>query len=111
MNTLLARAVLIAVGTAIAVLFLVGIATNLIVDWTWFSSLGYGAVFWTAIKAKLALFFVVFAATASAIWLSGFAANRLAGTHTKPRLVTSSPWDTWEGITPRARLDQIYQRF
>jgi uncharacterized protein len=111
MNTLLARAVLIAVGTAIAVLFLVGIATNLIVDWTWFSSLGYGAVFWTAIKAKLALFFVVFAATASVIWLSGFAANRLAGAHTKPRLVTSSPWDTWEGITPRARLDQIYQRF
>ena len=108
---MLARIVLIVAGIAIAALFIIGIATNLLVDWTWFSSLGYGSVFWTAIKARIALFAIVFIATAVAIWMSGWAANRLAGTRTKPRLVSPSPWDNWEGITPRVRLDQIYQHF
>ena len=107
----LSRVVLIVVVVAVAVLFLVGVATNLLVDWRWFSSLGYASVFWTAVEAKLALFFAVLILTALAIALSGWTANRLAGVHTKPRLVSPSPWDNWEGITPRLRLDQLYQRF
>jgi uncharacterized membrane protein (UPF0182 family) len=67
--------------TAMAVivgLIVVGRITGILVDWLWFSSIGYGGVFWTLLSARALLFAAVFAVSACAIWLSGILAHRYA---------------------------------
>jgi uncharacterized membrane protein (UPF0182 family) len=59
-------------------LILLGLASDLLVDWLWFSSIGYLQVFWTTIGAKAAVFFAVWTATAVILWLNGWAAVRFA---------------------------------
>jgi uncharacterized membrane protein (UPF0182 family) len=62
----------------IAGLIVVGRITGILVDWLWFSSIGYGGVFWTILSARVLLFATVFAVSACAIWLSGILAHRYA---------------------------------
>ena len=45
----------------IVVFFALGRITSLVVDWAWFSSIGYVGVFWTGFITKAALFVVVLA--------------------------------------------------
>ncbi|MFM0633097.1 UPF0182 family protein, partial [Paraburkholderia xenovorans] len=52
--------------------------TRILVDWLWFSSIGYAGVFWTILDARALLFAAVFAVSAGAIWLSGILAHRYA---------------------------------
>lgn len=66
-------AVVVVVG-----LIVVGRITGVLVDWLWFSSIGYVDVFWTVLSAQALLFAAVFAASAGAIWVSGFLAHRYA---------------------------------
>ncbi|MDE2266671.1 MAG: UPF0182 family protein [Alphaproteobacteria bacterium] len=87
-----------------------GLVARFLVNWDWFSSVGYGGVFWTVIAAKVALFAVVFAVSAAAIWLNGYVAHRAAGRRADFRLVTS-PWGSLEGITPPAPLEHLYRHF
>jgi uncharacterized membrane protein (UPF0182 family) len=49
-------------------LILLGLAGDLLVDWMWFSAIGYLQVFWTMIGMKAGVFFAVFAATAAITW-------------------------------------------
>jgi len=49
-------------------LILLAIVGDFLVDWMWFSAVGYSQVFWTSIGAKAAVFSVVFAATAVIAW-------------------------------------------
>src|SRR5271170_4757222 len=72
------------VGLIVAA-FLIGIcliplelASSFLVDWLWFSSIGYLRVFLTSIGAKAAVFFAVFTATAIILWLNGWLAARFA---------------------------------
>ena len=44
-------------------LILLSLASDFLVDWLWFSSIGYLQVFLTAIGAKATVFFAVLAAT------------------------------------------------
>jgi uncharacterized membrane protein (UPF0182 family) len=60
---------------SITVLSLVG---DVLVDWAWFSALGYVDVFGTILVSKLLLFFIVFAATTAFLWLNGTVAARIA---------------------------------
>ena len=62
----------------IAGLLVVGRITGILVDWLWFSSIGYGGVFWTIFSARALLFVAVFAISACSIWLSGILAHRCA---------------------------------
>ena len=55
-----------------------GLASDFLVDWTWYSSVGFFGVFWTIIGAKIALFVAVFVATATVIWVNGALASRVA---------------------------------
>lgn len=64
--------------SVIAGLIVVGRITGILVDWLWFSSIGYGSVFWTILCARALLFAAVFAVSACAIWLSGILAHRYA---------------------------------
>ena len=57
---------------------------GLLVDWLWFSALGYFEVFRTIIETKVALFLAVFAASAALLWLNGYLAYRFAATGASP---------------------------
>jgi uncharacterized protein len=46
-------------------------ASDVLVDWLWFSSVGYLQVFWISLGAEAAVFGAVFAATALMLWLNG----------------------------------------
>jgi len=60
-------------------LILLGLLGDFLIDWMWFSSIGYSQVFWTTIGAKAAVFLVVFAATAIVLWANGRLALKKAG--------------------------------
>jgi uncharacterized protein len=88
------------VGLIVAV-FLIGIcliplelASSFLVDWLWFSSIGYLQVFLTSIGAKAVVFFAVFTATAIVLWLDGSLAARFAR-----RPAAAAPWKP-AGMTP-----------
>ena len=51
----------------IVVFFALGRITSLVVDWAWFSSIGYVGVFWTGFITKAALFVVVLAVSTFAL--------------------------------------------
>src|SRR5260370_27536704 len=59
-----------------ACLILLGLASDFLVDWLWFSSLGYLPVFLTTIGANAVVFFAPWTATAIIVWLNGLIAMR-----------------------------------
>ena len=68
-------------GVPIAVvvlLFALGRVTSVVVDWAWFSSIGYADVFWTALVTKAALFLGVFAVSTLLLWANARLAVRFA---------------------------------
>ena len=48
-----------------------GLTSNFVVDWLWFSAVGYREVFWTVFTAKAGLFSAVFVASTIPVWVSG----------------------------------------
>jgi uncharacterized protein len=58
-------------------LLLLSLATDLLVDWLWFSSIGYLQVFWTTIGAETVVFLAVWTGTAIPLWLNGWLAVRV----------------------------------
>ena len=59
-------------------LWLLRVASDILVDWLWFSSVGYLEVFWTSLGAEAAVFGAAFAATMLVLWLNGRLALRFA---------------------------------
>src|SRR5262252_7891566 len=59
-------------------LILLGLTGDFLVDWLWFSTIGYLCVFWTTIAAEAEVFFAVFVATAAILWVNGFLATHFA---------------------------------
>jgi uncharacterized protein len=80
-------------------LILLGLASDLLVDWLWFSSIGYLQVFWTTIGAKAAVFFAVWTATAVTLWLNGWLAVRLARRQ-PTQSVTGFAWQAAGNVPP-----------
>ena len=82
----------IAILVAILILGLIvlGRVSNTLVDWLWFSSIGYEGVFWTIFTARTGLFVVVFAASAGVFGLSGGLALRFARRPASPRLARAA---------------------
>jgi uncharacterized membrane protein (UPF0182 family) len=70
---LIIAAIIVVVGLILMELF-----GEFLVDWLWFSAIGYVQVFWTTIGAKAGVFAAVFAATLVVLWLNGVLAWRLA---------------------------------
>jgi uncharacterized protein len=70
---------LIMAGIILAIgLILLGLTGDFLVDWLWFSAIGYSNVFWTTVGAQAAVFLMTFAVTAAVLWLNGSLALRLA---------------------------------
>ncbi|MGU7782007.1 UPF0182 family membrane protein [Burkholderia sp. PU8-34] len=68
----------IAAAIVVACLIAVGRVTGILVDWLWFSSVGYTGVFWTILITRVLLFVVAFAVSAVTIGASGLLAHRYA---------------------------------
>src|SRR5690349_15396560 len=76
-RSVLAQWIIAALVLAI-LLWLARVVAEVLVDWLWFSSVGYLQVFWTSLAAEAAVFGSVFTATAVVLWLNGWLARRLA---------------------------------
>jgi hypothetical protein len=72
-------------------LFLLSLASDFLVDWLWFSSIGYLQVFWTTIGAEAIVFFAVWAGTAILLWLNGWLATRFVRRRS-PQVAAASVW-------------------
>jgi uncharacterized protein len=66
---LIAAAIVLAAG---------GLLSGLVVDWLWFSSVGYFGVFRTVLVTKIAVFAAVFVLSGICYWMSGALALRFA---------------------------------
>src|SRR5277367_6311372 len=75
---------------AIAFLFALARFCSIVVDWAWFSSIGYVGVFWTMLATKATLFVVVFAVSTLLLWASSTLALRFAS---KRPLSLPAPFD------------------
>ncbi|MBR1208506.1 MULTISPECIES: UPF0182 family protein [unclassified Bradyrhizobium] len=85
-------------------LILLSFASDFLVDWLWFSSIGYLEVFLTAIGAKAIVFSAVLTATAVVLWLNGVLAARFA--MQQPRRIPAAPWKV-AGVTPPPDLSAM----
>ncbi len=72
------RTVAVAIIAIALVVVAVGLLSNLLVDWLWFSSVGYFAVFRTIVVAKSVIFLFVLVASGLCFWVSGAVALRYA---------------------------------
>ena len=68
----------ITVTVIVILLIVLGRISGSVVDWAWFSSVGYVGVFWTVFAAKAAVFLAVFAASSLLLWANGTLALRFA---------------------------------
>jgi uncharacterized membrane protein (UPF0182 family) len=73
--------------------------SDLLVDWLWFSSIGYLQVFWTTIGAEAAVFLAVWTATAVILWLNGWLALRSARRRSR-QLVAAPAWSAVGNAPP-----------
>ena len=71
-------------------------ASHFLVDWAWFSAIGYWDVFWIVLTTKVFLFVAVFMASASVLWTNGWLASRLAKQGTTA-LSTQFEWQAVAG--------------
>ena len=69
----------------IVVFFALRRITCLVVDWAWFSSIGYVGVFWTGFITKAGLFVVVLAVSTFLLWANATLAYRF-GSRRRPAL-------------------------
>jgi uncharacterized protein len=72
------RGITVAAIVILASLIVLGLTSSFLVDWAWFSAVGYLGVFWTILGGKAALFFAVFAGTAVLLWVNGYLAHQFA---------------------------------
>ena len=72
-------AVIIAAIVLVAGLTLLGLVGDFLVDWAWFSAVGYLSVFWTILGAKAVIFLAVFVWSSAFLWLNASLASRFSG--------------------------------
>src|ERR1700731_5279661 len=72
------RAIAVAAIVIVASFIVLGLTSDFLVDWAWFSAIGYLDVFWTILGSKAVLFFAVFAMSAILLWVNGSLAFRFA---------------------------------
>ncbi len=72
------KAVGITIALIVAALIVLARVTGVVVDWAWFSTIGYTSVFWTVVVAKVLLFVAIFAVSTLLLWINGALAWRLA---------------------------------
>jgi len=72
------RSVGVAIAVIVASLIVLGRASGFVVDWAWFSTIGYVSVFWTVVATKVVLFIAVLAISTLLLWMNGTLALQFA---------------------------------
>src|ERR1019366_5040701 len=103
------RRIVLAIAVIVACLIALGLASDFLVDWTWFASVGFLGVFWTIVGAKIALFVAVFVATATVIWLNGALASRVARARAD-LLPANTPWESLRSEQLPAVIERFMRR-
>lgn len=101
--------VALAIVTIAVCLIALGSAVGVLIDWLWFSEVGYINAFWTILEAKLAIFAAVFVVSAILLGLNGSVAYR----HAKQpeRLPSVIPrWESTSHPTSAALMAHALQR-
>src|SRR5580704_2579856 len=62
------RGIAVAVIVIVACFIVLGLTSDFLVDWAWFSAIGYLDVFGTILGGKAVLFFAVFAGSSILLW-------------------------------------------
>jgi uncharacterized membrane protein (UPF0182 family) len=102
---ILYRRIVLAIAIVVASLLVLGLASDFLVDWTWFSSIGFLGVFWTIVGAKSALFGAIFLATATVVWVNGALASRYARS---PKMsLVNMPWQSLGSEELRAVIERF----
>jgi uncharacterized membrane protein (UPF0182 family) len=57
-----------AIAVIVALLMMLGRASSVVIDWAWFSSIGYDGVFWMVFATKAILFTAVFSVSTLLLW-------------------------------------------
>jgi uncharacterized protein len=95
------------IGTAAAVivaaLVLLGSANGLVVDWAWFSTIGYGRVFWTVFTTKAVWSTAVFAVSSLLLWINGTLALRFASRGHRLSVLLDPGFAAVRGLSGRPR--------
>src|SRR5262245_4122506 len=99
---------IVAAAVIVICLILLSLASDLLVDWLWFSSVGYPHVFWTTIGAKAAVLVAVWTGTGLILWVNGWLALRFGS---KPA-TQAAPASAWQaaGSAPPNPLAQLCGR-
>jgi uncharacterized membrane protein (UPF0182 family) len=72
------RRIGVPIAVIVAFLIALGRVSSVVVDWAWFSTIGYVSVFWTVFATKAALFMAVFGVSVLFLWTNGMLAFRFA---------------------------------
>ena len=81
----------VTIAVFVASLVVLGRASDLVVDWAWFSTIGYVGVFWTIFATKAFLFIAVFAVSTLLLWVNGTLAVRFASRRRLPLPAVRAP--------------------
>ena len=73
------RSIAAAIAIFVAAVVLLAAVSGFLVDWAWFASIGFSAVFWTIVWTKAGLFVGVWGIASALLWLNGRIALRLCG--------------------------------
>ena len=103
-----ARLIGIVIVAVSASLIALDLATGVIVNWNWFSSLGYLSVYQTIILTKVGVFIGTFFLSAVVIWANGEFAHKRSGRRSKFR-AAASPWSSVQGISQPPLLEHLYR--
>src|SRR6266496_5672298 len=87
-------AVIIAAIVLVSGLILLGLVGDFLVDWAWFSAVGYLSIFWTILGAKGVIFFAVFVGSSAFLWLNGSLASRFCN---RGKYVPPAPFE-WQSV-------------
>jgi uncharacterized protein len=90
-------------------LLLLWLASDFLVDWLWFSSIGYLQVFWTTIVAKAVVLFAVWTGTAVIVGLNGWLAVHLARRQ-PTQSVSALAWNVAGHVPPSDLLTVMRDR-
>jgi uncharacterized membrane protein (UPF0182 family) len=71
-------AITVAITGVVSGLMVLGLTTDFLVDWAWFSAIGYLPVYWTILGAQTLLFLATFVGSATLLCVNGFIAYRFA---------------------------------
>src|SRR5215475_15120763 len=70
------RMLLVVIAILVTCLILLELIAGFLVDWLWFSAIGYLDIFWIRIVTEAEIFIVVFIATSIILWANGSLALR-----------------------------------